>query len=169
MFCAIKNTFFWNLLLAVMLLPNCALAANVDRQATELYETVMSPYCPGVTLSSCASSDATTLRNEIYSWLQGGASIEEIKGRLSSRFGSNIFGVPKRSGIGFVAWIAPFVAILIGLSALLLYFRSGKGRLTGEVNPQFATGSDSLSTELSKETTQKIDQEFKKYLTREVS
>ncbi|GEM_PF-3068971 len=130
-------------------------ADQVDQQATEIYSSVMSPYCPGITLSSCASGDATLLRTDIHTWLQEGVPVEEIKNRLVARFGEGVFGMPSNSGFGLVAWVAPILAVILGLTAILLFMRrSGRPALAEFNTPQG----------ISPEMATRVQAEFKDYL-----
>lgn len=53
---------------------------------TELSHDLMSPYCPGRTISSCTSPQARKLEQYILSEAQAGKSRAEIEGELVKRF-----------------------------------------------------------------------------------
>lgn len=124
------------LLLALLCFSSVALAETEhERQAKELSNTIMSPFCPGRTLSSCPSTDARNLRIDVKRMFQFGKSRSEIEAELEQRFpGFNFGGVPEAEGFGIVAWSLPavFVLLLLAVIAILL---SGMRRVS-EVSPQ---------------------------------
>ena len=77
----------------------------------ELSNELMSPYCPGRTISACPSPNARKLEDHILAEAQGGKSREEIEAELVGRFGSEIIGYAPQ----------PFVlygSLVVGLLAL---------------------------------------------------
>src|SRR5262245_26318569 len=95
--------------------PEVALA----RQAHELSRELMSPYCPGRTLADCPSPDAGAVRDEIRTALRGGESVESIRTRIESRFGSQVIGVPTT----LLGWSIPIVVLAAGAVALAFALR----------------------------------------------
>jgi cytochrome c-type biogenesis protein CcmH/NrfF len=96
-------------------LPSLARAHTGD--ANEISEQIMSPYCPGVTLHECPSSEAIELRDRIAGWLAAGWSEEAVMSELERQFGPSIRARPSTEGAGLVAWLVP---ILIAGGGLLL-------------------------------------------------
>ena len=70
--------------------------ARSDREAekllTDLSNDLMSPYCPGRTVSSCPSGQARKLEERIFEEAKSGKSREEIEEALVADFGSDIIG-----------------------------------------------------------------------------
>jgi cytochrome c-type biogenesis protein CcmH/NrfF len=87
--------------------------------ASEIFDTVMSPYCPGLTLSACPSDKARELRSEIEQWVGQGETKTMIVQKLSARYGEEIYGTPQMEGFGLIGWFAP--ALFIFLALLLLF------------------------------------------------
>jgi cytochrome c-type biogenesis protein CcmH len=96
---------------------------NVDQAADRLFNTVMSPYCPGKLLATCGSSQADTLRQEIRQELAAGKPADEIEAGLYYRFGDSIRSEPKASGVGLVAWVFPAVLLLATGAWLVTWLR----------------------------------------------
>ena len=94
-----------------------SLAHDPETQAIELSEQIMSPYCPGVTLHECPSSEAIELRERIEGWLATGWSEEAVMSELERQFGPSIRARPPGAGAGLAAWLVP---ILIAVGGLLL-------------------------------------------------
>lgn len=85
----------------------------------DVYNRVMSPYCPGLTLSECPSSKAADLRERISSRLAAGATNAEIDSWLRREYGETIVSKPEAIG-----WVIP--AFLIALGAGLMIWRVGR-------------------------------------------
>ena len=111
--------------LAGALLLGCALgiasAAAADelddlRRAHSLADELMSPFCPGRTLSDCPSPNATAVREEIRAWVHQGQSDEQIRATLRARFGDALAGEPESpwARAGPLAVIA-LIAVLFAL------------------------------------------------------
>ena len=117
------------LLLAVLLLLLPGAHARADtadapaREAARLSASLMSPFCPGMTLSTCPSPDAATVRAEISDRLHRGEPSASIIADLEARFGDVLDGSPRARGTGWVAWLGPGA---LGL-ALLAALRSAAG------------------------------------------
>lgn len=106
--------------------------ANVDEAADRLFNTVMSPYCPGKLLATCGSSQADTLRQEIRQDLAAGKPAGEIEAGLYYRFGDSIRSEPQASGVGLVAWVFPAALLLSTGAWLVLWLRRAR---SAEVEP----------------------------------
>jgi cytochrome c-type biogenesis protein CcmH/NrfF len=65
------------------------------RRSRALAEELMSPFCPGRTLSDCPSPNAQAVREEIRAWIRQGRSDAEIRAELATRFGHSLAGEPQ--------------------------------------------------------------------------
>jgi len=73
--------------------PVPPLSEELERQAESISRSVMSPFCPGRTVSSCPV--AGPWRDDIRRWVGEGVSAEEIRKRLAARVPEhNLMGVP---------------------------------------------------------------------------
>lgn len=88
--------------------------------AYQLAHELMSPFCPGRTLSACTSPQAAELRQWIVLQEASGATREEVIANLSSRFGDVIQSEPKAEGWGLAAWLLPIAALVIGAGLVAL-------------------------------------------------
>ena len=95
-------------------------APEAARQAHAVAESLMSPYCPGQTLAACPSPGAASLREELLRRFAEGEERSAIVADIVSRFGSQVTGVPGRSGFGMLAWVLPPA----GGAAILLLVRA---------------------------------------------
>ena len=58
-----------------------------EREAHDLIQNLMSPYCPGLLLSDCRSEGGRQLRAEITERMVNGESREAVQADLVARFG----------------------------------------------------------------------------------
>jgi cytochrome c-type biogenesis protein CcmH len=93
----------------------------LDARAYDMYQQVLSPFCPGRSLNDCPSSKAHELKLEMRQRLEQGAEPEEIIEEVFARFGEQYRAVPSYAGFGKLVWWVPlgFVTVGIGLIALL--------------------------------------------------
>jgi cytochrome c-type biogenesis protein CcmH/NrfF len=90
-----------------------------ERQAEAISRSIMSPFCPGRTVSSCPN--AQPWRDDIRQWVREGVDSEEIKRRLAERVPKHdLSGVPKNP-LGWVMPVGLAVGALAGLVLLLRY------------------------------------------------
>ena len=102
----------------------------VEAQTHEIANSILSPFCPGRTLNDCPSSQATELRNKISAMLNEGKTSDEVMNNLFTLYGEEIRAAPKKEGFGLLAWIMPFVFLVVGLLVLIawLSLRSSKSQ-----------------------------------------
>jgi cytochrome c-type biogenesis protein CcmH len=71
----------------------------------------------GLTVHSCnhlQCPSAIPLREEIRAQMQAGKDKQAILAYFSDKYGEKILSAPTASGFNLVAWIAPFVVVLLG-------------------------------------------------------
>lgn len=113
--------------------PNTSLSSNQPQpspqdRAQKISDTIMSPYCPGMTLSACPSSDARSLRVEIQSRFEKGYTDEAVMNELKMRFGEKVLPAPQDSLLSGMAFLAPWCFIAISLLLLARYVKSIRER-----------------------------------------
>lgn len=92
--------------------------AERDRQAEAISRSIMSPFCPGRTVSACPN--AGPWREDIRRWVAEGVDANEIKRRLTERAPEhNLSGVPKNR----LGWMLPVGAGLTALGFLVFLLR----------------------------------------------
>lgn len=83
--------------------------------AYSMAHDLMSPFCPGRTLSACPSPQADQLRQWILFQAAAGQTQAEIEEILYERFGDQILSAPKaEGGWGISAYALPVVGFLLG-------------------------------------------------------
>lgn len=100
----------------------------LDREATNLYQQVFSPFCPGRSLNDCPSSKAGELKDEMRAQLEAGKSGEEILQGVFQKYGDQYRAVPKFAGVGILVWLVPASFVVVGLVvAVSLSIRKKRG------------------------------------------
>lgn len=89
------------------------------QRAFRLADQLMSPFCPGLLLSTCQSPGAADVRREIAARLAAGEAESAIIADLVQRYGSGILGSPPAEGLGAVVWSAPAVLGVTTLGVLV--------------------------------------------------
>lgn len=135
-------------LLALALLPAASGAANQAladveraRDAHAFARSVMSPFCPGRTLTDCPSPDAAELREEIRLQLASGVSEDEIRAELELRYGDAVVAEPRSAW----AFVIPLAVLGAGLLVLIAALRKLSSRPGGEppaASPELARELD---------------------------
>jgi cytochrome c-type biogenesis protein CcmH/NrfF len=88
----------------------------LDREATNLYQQVFSPFCPGRSLNDCPSSKAGELKDEMRAELEAGKSPEVILNEVFQKYGDQYRAVPQFSGVGVLVWLVPIGFVAIGFA-----------------------------------------------------
>ena len=70
-------------------------AQVIDTRANEMYDQIMSPFCPGRTLANCPSPQAAAMRERVKQQLAAGMSQDEIVDSLYGIYGEIILGAPE--------------------------------------------------------------------------
>ncbi len=96
---------------------------DVDQQASRLFDQVMSPFCPGRTLTNCPSPQADLLRAGIKDRIRAGATPDDIWQELYAAYGDQVRSVPRASGFNLLAWIIPGLFFALGALLLIRWMR----------------------------------------------
>lgn len=101
----------------------------------EVGRRVMSPFCPGLTLEECPSSQAAALRERIDSRVRTGWTNRRIDEWLVANYGEGVLARPS----GASAWAVPAAALAAGgLVVAALLARSSR---RGQPPPPAALGA----------------------------
>ncbi len=111
-----------------------AAPADEAPYSMQLWNGLMSPYCPGRTLMDCPSGQATELRDWIAEQEQAGRSRQEVEDELYAQFGDVILQAPKMQGFGIAAYLLPILALCAGGGIVWVFLRRqvAAGATTGE-------------------------------------
>lgn len=106
-------------------------AAQVE-YAYELAEDLMSPFCPGRSLSECPSPQAADLRQWIVERDRAGVPRSEVEAILFERWGDELRQAPRPEGVGLAAYLIPAAAFVAGGGVLALFWRRQRRRAAAE-------------------------------------
>ncbi len=88
-----------------------------------LYRDLMSPYCPGLSLASCPSPQADSLRKAIAVRFENGETPAQITEALVVDYGADIRGSPAFEGFGATAFVVPGLLMLVGALLIARWIR----------------------------------------------
>ena len=131
-----------------------------------LAHELMSPYCPGRTLSACPSERAAEVRQWILLQEAAGATREEVVANLEARFGEQIYSAPAVRGWGLAAWALPLGAL--GLGALVVIWVLRRMVVRRDAEP-LATESDASSIAVSTDSSGARDTELERLVDAELA
>ncbi len=106
--------FLGAVILAAFLMVSAGPDPNAIPTADEVSKRTMSPYCEGLLLSDCPTSDSARLRSRISQKVSSGWTNSQIDSWLVANYGEQVLGKPSQ----IVSWLGPLAAIGAGLGAL---------------------------------------------------
>lgn len=98
--------------------------ADIDARMRAITARLNCPLCQGQTLNECPLQVCDEMRDLIRQKLLAGESEEQIRAYFVERFGDRVLNEPPRAGFALVGWVVPVVAVLAGVSLLLLALRA---------------------------------------------
>jgi cytochrome c-type biogenesis protein CcmH/NrfF len=116
--------------LAAALLATPLVAGAAEEWHYDLEQHLMSPYCPGRTLTDCTSPQAAELRQWIAGEEAKGRSREDVEKQLFLEFGEVILQAPKAQGFGLAAYVIPAVGVALGAALVVVFLRRQQGAAT---------------------------------------
>jgi len=84
--------------------------------AQQVDERTMSPFCVGLTLAACPSSEALQLRATIAGMVSARKTNREIDSFLLANYPKTVIGAPR----SLVAWAVPAAAVMAGLAVVVV-------------------------------------------------
>lgn len=112
---------------AVLLAVSPLAAGAAEEWHYDLEQHLMSPYCPGRTLTDCTSPQAAELRQWIAGEEAAGRSREDVEAQLFAQFGEVILQAPKAQGFGLAAYVIPAVGVVLGAAFVVIFLRRQQG------------------------------------------
>jgi len=126
--------------------------------STEIENNLMCDCGCGQLLGTCECERAEEMRAMIRGMLDKGKTKEEILSSFVSQYGESILSAPPKKGFNLVAYILPFVGLLVGVVVAVVFVRkwafSGRKEASDEGDAEVADLNDEMQ--------KKIDDELKK-------
>ena len=89
----------------------------------EMWNDLMSPFCPGRTLADCPSDKAEELRRWIVDQEAEGRSAEAVHAEVLAAFGDVVRQTPAPTGFGLAAYVIPILLFLAGGGLVGVFLR----------------------------------------------
>ena len=130
----------WLILLLTWWLLFLPMITHAGDDYREVVSCLMSPTCPAERLEDCRSYYAEEMRQGIKDMLARGMTKAEILDHFVQLYGVQILSSPPKKGFFLVAWLGPYLALLLGGVAILVTARrwvalSGRTRSAGPSLP----------------------------------
>jgi cytochrome c-type biogenesis protein CcmH/NrfF len=125
-------------------------AAEPEGWAYKISHDLMSPFCPGRTLSACPSPKADDLRKWLIDQEGSGRSREDVEAELFERFGNVLRSAPLAEGFGLAAYVFPVIAFLAGGVFVAVYLRR-QTRAVASPEPQSLASDPELERIIDQE------------------
>ena len=104
-----------------------SVAVELHPEASEAISKLRSPFCKGFMLEVCTSGDAEELRDSLQAGALAGLSADSLVELMIASYGEEYRALPETSGAGLLAWLVPPLALLLGLSLVVVALRRLKG------------------------------------------
>lgn len=110
------------LLLLALLIPAAAPAAEspVDTVTAKL---ICDCGCSNLTIKECTCGKADRVRADVRARLDSGQTPTQVVAAYVDEYGEQILAAPTTKGFNLVGWLAPFAALLIAASFLVIVLR----------------------------------------------
>ena len=141
-------------------LPATGLAQQpvTPEQVNAVARELWCPLCNSVRLDTCELKACEQMREVIADKLAAGASVDDIRAYFIAQYGPQVLGEPPRQGFSWLAWVAPFAAIILG--AVWLFFRLRRWTQRPAAAPAMTTAP--AVSDLSAEQLNRLQEELKK-------
>lgn len=116
-----------------------SVAVELHPEASEAISKLRSPFCPGFMLEVCTSSDAEELRDSLQAGALAGLSADSLVEWMIASYGEEYRALPETRGSGLLAWLVPPLALLLGLSLVVVALRRLKGPVPAGVETDAIT------------------------------
>lgn len=119
-------------------------------EAERAIELLKSPFCPGLMLEVCPTDSARVLREEIEAMAGSGLDSDSIVEVVVAQRGEIYRALPLARGRGLLAWVAPPLAILLGLAGIFFFLRGSLAPAPPEAAAVTADEAERVRAELEK-------------------
>jgi cytochrome c-type biogenesis protein CcmH len=117
---------------------------QVEEDAQRIFETTLSPFCPGRLIQDCPTTAAGKLKQSVRERLAQGESKDSILADLEKKYQSDLSALPRDDSMGMLAWIMPVLFLIGGALVVTRWFarRSGGERaaphISTDIDPEVA-------------------------------
>ena len=122
-----------------------------DQQVYEIASQLRCVVCQNLSVADSPSEMANQMRAIVRERLAAGETPAQVRQYFVERYGDWILLAPPRRGFTLLVWLAPLVAVLVGLAVVALLVRRWTGRRRATPPPVDAAMSERIRRELERE------------------
>lgn len=143
--------------LILLLLSGCPPSAQQpsrpidDRQVHEVAADLRCVVCQNLSVADSPSEMAAQMRAIVRERLAAGETPAQVRQYFVERYGDWILLAPPRRGFTLVVWVAPLIAVLVGLGVFTLLVRRWTSRQRTAPPPVDPAMSERIRRELERE------------------
>lgn len=93
---------------------------TLEQRTEELSSLMRCPVCQGLSIADSPTLLAQAMKSEVRQLLAGGYTEEQIFEYFEQSYGEFVRLEPKAKGFNLVVWIAPAVALMLGMMVIAL-------------------------------------------------
>ncbi|HUS62530.1 MAG TPA: cytochrome c-type biogenesis protein CcmH [Acidimicrobiales bacterium] len=98
-------------------------ARSIAERTQHIAKEVRCPTCEGLSVAESSAPVSESIRSSIADRLREGATDDEVRSYLVSRYGRDILLRPPVTGVGAVVWATPVLAVAVATGAAAVVFR----------------------------------------------
>jgi len=152
---------FFFLLLGFFLVPAVAVSAQQptpsDDKVNAIARQLYCPVCENTPLDVCPTQACAQWRDLIRQMLAEGKSVEEIRQYFVENYGARVLSEPPLTGLNWLVYILPPIALLAGAYILYRAFRSWRA-----LDKQLAVQDGSAAPPAEDEYVARLEDELRK-------
>ncbi len=122
-----------------------------DQQVYEVASELRCVVCQNLSVADSPSEMANQMRAIVRERLAAGQTPAQVRQYFVERYGDWILLAPPRRGFTLLVWVAPLIAVLVGLALVALLVRRWTGRRRPMPPPVDAAMSERIRRELEQE------------------
>jgi cytochrome c-type biogenesis protein CcmH len=119
-------------------------ANELDARTREVAALLRCPVCQGLSVADSPASMALSMKDEVREMLAAGYDQEQILAYFERSYGQFVRLKPPLRGVNWLVWLAPVVALALGLGLVSWALRTGRGSDTPAGEEASVPGHDSL-------------------------
>jgi cytochrome c-type biogenesis protein CcmH len=120
----------------------------VEQRLINIAEEMRCLVCQNESLAASRADLAVDLRKELREQIRQGRSDDEIREFMVSRYGDFVLYRPRVKPITWLLWAGPFVLMIGGIIALMMYVRRrNRGAAPASLSPDEASRAEALLAE----------------------
>ncbi|HEY6074430.1 MAG TPA: cytochrome c-type biogenesis protein [Anaerolineales bacterium] len=134
-------------------------AANIDDEVNRIAKNLYCPVCPNTPLDVCSTQACIGWRAQIKDMLVQGKNEQQIRDYFVEKFGQQVLGAPPAQGFNWLAYILPFVGIILGATVAWFTVRQWIVHKSGSAE----AAAPPENPAIPKEYADRIEKELKEY------